>query len=1110
MNRRSTTVVLGGAVLGIIILLSVYLGLIVTGVIDTRPGALVIVAQDAQKTYDGEPLSSAEYSIKSGKLKDGHKIIATSTAEQMDVGARENNLDIKIVDKLGADVTSHYNLEVKQGTLTVNPCKLVLRSGSTQKVYDGTPLEYDFWEVVAGSLPDAVELDAIFTASRVEPGQTKNTFVAVLTDQFGRDASRNFSISYLYGTLSVTKRPLTVTSYGASKIYDGEELRYEEYTVDGELLDGHYLDVVFPASITNAGSVTNNILVTIMSEYADVTACYELTVRVGTLKVEPRPIEISATPAIKHFEGDDLPSGTWYLTKGTLVDGHEIIAEVEPVKNDENTVEYILRNVGVYESMGKSARAGEGSRVRVTENYDITLVHGIDRDRLYELTLASGSKSMPYTGQPLTCEQYMLASGKLADGHTIHPLFTGTQTEIGMSANTFTVAILDENGDDVTYRYNIQYQYGTLEVYANVPGSGGEIMDDGGISQGGTQNQTAVAARVWASKGGRVYLRWKSYGEYVLDAESGKYKWIDAMAYPLAGSNMLFTVGRALAADGRDSILYSIELQGGQYLIPNYVAEGPTGAVNDVCLSPTNTAYSLSSYVWSYSYADALRYAAAGISDEEMKAYTAFVYNQYLAIPESTKAVLLEIAEQQGLRADRLSIIEDVANYVRGSATYDVDFTACPDGEDEVVYFLTESKSGVCRHFASAATLMYRALGIPARYVVGYNTYATGETWTEVSGKDAHAWVEVFITGLGWVRMDPTPATGSADQDALVIGLSKVMGYYNGLPYKATEDNVVLINDVLKDGHELASVEVLGSQIEAGVGVSTIGEVVIVDADGNDVTAEYTIVRQDGIIEVRKPVVTLRATSAKKVFDGTELTAPTYTYSFHNAAFSALYTVSATVSGSQTDIGQSANEIGEVIITDPLGRDITSNFEIKRVAGTLKVYLYDLTVTTASSSRVYNAQPLQASGVSYDSASLTARGHTLEYSLPSLTNVGSIYNTPTWRIVDGDGNDVSAEYNVQINAGVLRVTPVELVLQTDSAEKVYDGKPLQVSGFTTVSGEPVEGHRMASFRITGSQTNVGVSEANVVGILIVDSEGRDVTANYRIKVLPGTLLVTAP
>ena len=98
-----------------------------------------------------------------------------------------------------------------------------------------------------------------------------------------------------------------------------------------------------------------------------------------------------------------------------------------------------------------------------------------------------------------------------------------------------------------------------------------------------------------------------------------------------------------------------------------------------------------------------------------------------------------------------------MAAYIRTAAEYDVNFTPCPEGQDEVVYFLTEGK-GVCRHFASAAVLMYRTLGIPARYVVGYSVYAVGETWTDVTGAQAHAWVEVFFDGIGWVQYECTPA----------------------------------------------------------------------------------------------------------------------------------------------------------------------------------------------------------------------------------------------------------------------------------------------------------------------------------------------------------------
>jgi len=124
--------------------------------------------------------------------------------------------------------------------------------------------------------------------------------------------------------------------------------------------------------------------------------------------------------------------------------------------------------------------------------------------------------------------------------------------------------------------------------------------------------------------------------------------------------------------------------------------------------------------------------------------------------------------------------------------------------------------------------------------------------------------------------------------------------------------------------------------------------------------------------------------------------------------------------------------------------------------------------------------------------------------------VGSIQNTPAWQILDADGQDISAQYDVRIHAGVLRIRPVELTLQTDSASKVYDGKALRVNGFELVKGKLVEGQAFdAYYVITGSQTNVGVSESVVTEIFIVDQSGRDVTANYQITILPGTLTVLA-
>ena len=72
-----------------------------------------------------------------------------------------------------------------------------------------------------------------------------------------------------------------------------------------------------------------------------------------------------------------------------------------------------------------------------------------------------------------------------------------------------------------------------------------------------------------------------------------------------------------------------------------------------------------------------------------------------------------------------------------------------------VTYFLTEEKGGVCRHFAAAATMMFRAFGIPARYAIGFAVPVTAGEWTEWKG-DGHAWTEIYLEGYGWVSLEVT------------------------------------------------------------------------------------------------------------------------------------------------------------------------------------------------------------------------------------------------------------------------------------------------------------------------------------------------------------------
>lgn len=89
----------------------------------------------------------------------------------------------------------------------------------------------------------------------------------------------------------------------------------------------------------------------------------------------------------------------------------------------------------------------------------------------------------------------------------------------------------------------------------------------------------------------------------------------------------------------------------------------------------------------------------------------------------------------------------------------------CAEGKDFVEWFLKESKKGNSVHFAAAATMLLRACGMPARYVVGYAAPASlfkgqedGSYQAVLEDDNAHAWAEVYREGIGWTVVEATPA----------------------------------------------------------------------------------------------------------------------------------------------------------------------------------------------------------------------------------------------------------------------------------------------------------------------------------------------------------------
>nr|MDQ2733048.1 DUF4129 domain-containing protein [Armatimonadota bacterium] len=101
----------------------------------------------------------------------------------------------------------------------------------------------------------------------------------------------------------------------------------------------------------------------------------------------------------------------------------------------------------------------------------------------------------------------------------------------------------------------------------------------------------------------------------------------------------------------------------------------------------------------------------------------------------------------------------NVVRYLQANCTYDLNAPAVPADRDAVDFFLFGSRAGYCDLFATSAALLLQLDGVPARYCTGYlpGEWDAAQQAIVVTAAQAHAWIEVFIQGRGWITADPTP-----------------------------------------------------------------------------------------------------------------------------------------------------------------------------------------------------------------------------------------------------------------------------------------------------------------------------------------------------------------
>ena len=423
---------------------------------------------DVSAPYSGAPVTPNAYTVESGSLVEGHSAEAVYAGQQTLPGSSTGSASFTIRDAEGRDVSANYAISVINGSITVNELgekrAITVTLQDTEKEYDGTNTATAGYSISAGSLLSGDELVPTgFTGSitGVGSGSISASFAVKNGES---DVSGNYEITVIPAKLTVKAREITLSADSAEKVFDGSALQQENCAVTaGSLLSGHRLEAVVKGSQTAIGSSENVIDTKSVkitdAEGRDVTAQYHVTLKNGTLTVkapaDATALTITMKSAEKVYDGTALTAKEYMISSGALAAGDELVG----------TVSGSQTNVG--ESPVTAVFSVRNGQTDVTGKYTLTVIPGKLTVKPREIIVTAGSASKIYDGRPLTRDSYSVTKGELVKGHKLTASVTGSQTELGSSANSIvknSVKITDAAGNDVSANYSITTAAGTLSV----------------------------------------------------------------------------------------------------------------------------------------------------------------------------------------------------------------------------------------------------------------------------------------------------------------------------------------------------------------------------------------------------------------------------------------------------------------------------------------------------------------------------------------------------------------------------------------------------------------------------------------------------------------------
>ena len=933
---------------------------------------------------------------------------------------------------------------------------VTLTANSDEKTYDGTQ------KSVSGftGAPEGADFSAINVGVS---GTDADTYPA----NFPKDILNTVDGTGKYivteanpGTLTISKRKVTLTSASDSKTYDGNALTNDTVTVGGDgFADGEGAAYDVTGSQTVVGESDNTFTYTLnKGTKAD---NYTIEKTEGKLKVTAATDEVVVT--IKENAGTAKYDGTEKTVTGYTVTNisNKLYAEKDFTFNGKAEVKGT--DAGTYDMALKASdftnRNANFSKVTfVIEDGQLVI-------EKRKVTLTSGSGEKVYDGNALTNDTVTVGGDGFADGEGAAYDVTGSQTVVGESDNTFTYTL---NKGTKADNYTIEKTEGKLKVTAATDEVVVTIKENAGTAKYDGTEKTVTGYTV-------TNISNKLYAEkdFTFNGKA-EVKGTDAGTYDMALKASDFTNRNA----NFSKVTFVIE--DGQLVIEKRKVT-LTSASDEKVYDGT----ALTNGTVTVGGAD-------GFADGEGAAYD--VTGSQTDVGESDNTFTYTL--NKGTKADNYTIEKTEGKLKVTAAT------------DEVVVTIKEN-AGTAKYDGTEKTVTgYTVTNISNKLYAEKDFTFNGKA--EVKGTDAGTY-DMALKASDFTNRNAnfSKVTFVIEDGQLVIEKRKVT--LTSASDEKVYDGTALTNDTVTVGgadgfakNEGATYDVTGSRTDVGESDNTFTYTLNEGTNANN----YSIELVPGKLEVTpvtaEVIVTITGRTDEMPYDGEEHSVFGYDVTVSNALYNPKEDMQ--FNGIDADATAKGTDAG----TYPIGltaEDFTNkskNFsKVTFVVtdGYVKITPRAVTLTSETAGKTYDGTALEKPVVTVGGDGFVEGQVTEIKATGSVTNAGSVANTITFtpnKETFKDGN-----YAITKTEGTLTIAKRSVLITSQSATKTYDGSALTRPA-VTITGDGFVPGELAKAEATGSITKVG-STPNTIQYT---TTGAFNAANYSIALSVGTLTVT--